>query len=93
MGSATRDDGLRRLSSVTRWVAAGGIAVAGVLSGLVAHAQPGRASASTQPATVVPPSRGDEPSADDNQGFSELQPPAQNPASSNGPPVVVSGAS
>ena len=36
-----RDDGLRRVSRLTRWLAAGGVALLGVFSGLVASALPG----------------------------------------------------
>ena len=42
-----RDHGLSRVARITRWSAAGAIAATAAVSGLVAAAQPGRASASS----------------------------------------------
>ncbi|HEY6318128.1 MAG TPA: hypothetical protein VI462_09620 [Acidimicrobiia bacterium] len=53
-----RDDGLRRVSRLTRWLAAGGVALLGIFSGLVASALPGTsgtASGSSQPTTPTTP--------------------------------------
>jgi len=45
-----RDDGLRRVSRLSRWLTAGGVVLAGILSALVAQALPGSSgSASTNP--------------------------------------------
>jgi hypothetical protein len=47
-----RDDGLRRVSRLTRWLTAGAAALVGILSALVAQAIPGTSgSASTPPPT------------------------------------------
>lgn len=42
--SARRDDGLQRISTLTRWAAGGAIVLAGVFSAVVAKALPGRSS-------------------------------------------------
>jgi hypothetical protein len=44
-----RDDGLRRVSRMTRWIAAGAVALIGGLSALVAHAIPGAGGTSASP--------------------------------------------
>ncbi len=45
-----RDDGLRRVSRMTRWLTAGAVALVGALSAVVAQAIPGTSgSASTTP--------------------------------------------
>jgi len=54
-----RDDGLRRVSRLTRWLAGGAIALLGALSAIVASALPGTsgtASSSLPPATATTPS-------------------------------------
>ena len=58
-----RDQGLRRVSRVTRWTATGALVSAGVLSIAVAESLPGRSSASqagrsvTAPTVATPPRR------------------------------------
>ena len=44
-----RDDGLRRVSRLTRWFAAGAVALIGGLSAVVAQALPGATSTSGSP--------------------------------------------
>jgi hypothetical protein len=44
MRTTARDQGLRRVSSLTRWVAAAGVGVVGVFSGMVAKVYPGNSS-------------------------------------------------
>lgn len=94
-----RDAGLARLRRTTRWAAAGALGLAGLFTGLVSHALPGRsataprsAPATTQPAlspTTTP----------DGGGVStpNLRPPAQTPTAPVSPPrtraPVVSGGS
>jgi len=45
--AAQRDDGLRRVSSLTRWLTAGAVVVGGVFTAAVARAVPGHAKSST----------------------------------------------
>ena len=45
-----RDDGLRRVSRLTRWCAAGAVALIGGISALVAQAIPGASGATSTPA-------------------------------------------
>jgi len=46
-GSDDRDRGLRRVSSVTKWLVAGSVAVVGVVTGVVAAAAPGSSRSTT----------------------------------------------
>jgi hypothetical protein len=91
-----RDDGLRRISTITRWVAAIGVTGTAVLAGFVYRVAPGRASTSTPSAPAGAPSAGTSPTAggtanvDPNAGF---QTPAAVPAPVQQAPVVRSGAS
>jgi hypothetical protein len=81
-----RDEGLRRVSSITRWVAAAGVAGTAVLAGIVYKSTPGRASSSASTgssATVTDPGAG-------GDGF---QTPSQTPVPVQQVPVVRSGAS
>src|SRR6202035_5328419 len=48
-GAADRDTGLRRVSKMTRWLVAGSIAAAGVLSAVVAQALPGSSGSAATP--------------------------------------------
>src|ERR1700730_12332205 len=50
--TSDRDGGLRRVSSLTRWLTAGAVALVGVLSAIVAQAVPGSSSGT---ATTPPP--------------------------------------
>ena len=45
--TAARDEGLRKVSQVTRWVAAGGLALTGFFTGVAAHAFSGHSTRST----------------------------------------------
>ena len=54
-----RDSGLRRVSSLTRWLVGGAVALIGVLSAMVASALPGAsgtATSSPQPSVATTPS-------------------------------------
>ena len=53
--TASRDDGLRRVSNLTRWAVAGAVVAAGVFSAAAARAVPGRAKASVTPGGAVGP--------------------------------------
>ena len=59
--AAARDEGLRRVSSLTRWVAAGAIALAGAMSLVTARILPGRAKSAAQTSVSTPAV--DQPSA------------------------------
>lgn len=105
--SRARDAGLRRLRSLTRWIAAGAIAVTGVISGIAAAARPGRtakpppaAALPNDPAPAVAPppdpaTEGGDPGAADDQESegSDLQPPSEPPQPSDSPAPSVSGGS
>jgi hypothetical protein len=92
-----RDDGLRRISTITRWVAAVGVAGTALLAAVVYRATPGRATTTppTSPAgtaaTVPDPNAGVGANAGGtgNPGFQA--PTAPVPAYQ--PPVVRSGGS
>jgi hypothetical protein len=57
-GSHDRDRGLRRVSSITKWLVAGSVAAVGVVTGVVAAAAPG-SSRSTTPSNSTNPASGD----------------------------------
>jgi hypothetical protein len=91
---ATRDLGLQRIGTSTRFLAVGALVVGGVLSAAVAKALPGK---STHPAavtgtnSVTPPSGGD--GGSQSAGAPALAVPAQAPQPVTAPPVVSSGGS
>jgi hypothetical protein len=94
MDAMARDQGLRRVSLTTRWVAAGAIVLSGLLSAVVARATPAhKASASRQSPTTTTPaaSSGDDNPVSTNPG--SLQAPVQAPAPAFGSGSVKSGAS
>jgi hypothetical protein len=76
-----RDQGLRRLSRITRWSVAGAVVVTGMVSAMVAHARPGHVKT-----TTAAPS----PMTSTGSGF--LQPPSQAPSRGFGGGIVTSGA-
>lgn len=89
-----RDAGLRRISTVTRWVIAGAVGLSGALALIAANAFHGRtlsSSPSSQtPVTQQAPTAPQTPSVSSSQG---PQAPQQVPAQTPAPPVVVSGGS
>jgi hypothetical protein len=90
----SRDQGLDRISRVTRLVAAGALVVAGLFAALVAKAVPGKATSNGSTATTPPTTAGADygGSAADNQSTT-LAPPVQAPAPSRAPASVSSGGS
>lgn len=98
-----RDAQVARVRRLTRWVVAGSLGLAGLLSAVVAQALPGRPARA--PATTTQAPSGQDPSGQDPSGQasstqapsgqapSSLAPPAQLPAASSGPAPVVSGGS
>jgi hypothetical protein len=50
----SRDRGLRRVSTATRWIAGGSLALTGAFAAVVARAVPGRAASTGSAATTVP---------------------------------------
>jgi hypothetical protein len=107
MGRAElRDQGLRRVSSLTRWIAAGAVAGAGVLSLATARLLPGakaHTAVSTNPATLAPatsatvdptmPDPGTAQNTDPTLTDPTLSPPVAPPHRTRLPTRVVSGAS
>jgi hypothetical protein len=89
MDASRRDQGLHRVSRATRWVVAGGIALSGALTAVVAKAAPGhKSSTATTPAA---PSSSD--SSTSSSSSTGLQPPSQAPLPGLGSGSVRSGAS
>ena len=86
-----RDDGLRRVSRLTRWLAGGAVALLGALSAVVASALPGTsgtASSSQQPTVATAPSS--TPSSSASQPSSPPATSAPDPNLQPAPPPVVS---
>jgi hypothetical protein len=90
-----RDEGLRRVSSITRWVAATAVAGTAVLAAIVYKATPGRASSTPSTgggATVTGPGANG-PNVNDPNAGGGFQVPNQVPVPVQQPPLVRSGAS
>jgi len=96
-----RDEGLQRISSITRWVAAIGVTGTAFLAAAVYRATPGRSvSSSGQSVNAVTPAgpvaqggyAGD-PNAGSNTDSSGFQAPVQVPVPVQQAPIVRSGAS
>ena len=97
-----RDEGLRRVARVTRWVAAGAFGAAGVFSLAAAKAVPGRSTSKVQSPQAPPATDGtgngtttttDPNAVDPNAGLAPLAPPPLAVGSSGGGGSVVSGGS
>ena len=98
MGSrVTRDIGLRRIGTSTRFLAVGALIAGGVLSAAVAKALPGKSTHPAAPtgANATPaqqsPTGGDDGSQ--STGSAGLSTPAQAPQPAISSPVVSSGGS
>ena len=90
MSVASRDSGLRRVSRITRWIAAAGVALTGMFAVMVAKAQPGKTATNQSPAAGT---QGTTTPATTSQDTSGLQPPVLPPVASRGSGQVVSGGS
>jgi hypothetical protein len=98
-----RDAGLRRASTLTKWIGVGAVALMGAFAGFVAQAKPGRSTGSTQAATnrngsASAPTLSDQAdnaatSTDDGSSSPTLAPPPAPPAPASTPAPVVSGGS
>ena len=88
-----RDDGLRRVSRTTRWVAGCSAAAAGVFTLLAAHPKLPKLPSLRVSQTPAAPGTAGTPSGDSSGGQSTLNPPSQAPAPAVAPPQVVSGSS
>ena len=86
-----RDEGLSRVASITRWVAAAGVAATAFLAAVVYKDAPGRAATSSTPSPAT--GNGSDPSASDPGLGGGFQAPAQAPVPVQQAPVVRSGAS
>ena len=84
-----RDEGLARVSSITRWVAAMGVAGSAVLAGIVYKAAPGRSSSA--PATTAGSTSLSTSSPASDAGA--FQAPDQAPVPVQQVPIVRTGAS
>lgn len=90
-----RDEGLRRISAVTRWSAAAVVVLSGALALIAAKAFHGH-TVTTTAAGAAPPRAGGAPTAGQSQvapPTTQLQQPAQAPAPVQQVPAVVSGGS
>jgi hypothetical protein len=90
-----RDEGLSRVSSITRWVAAAGVAGTAFLAAIVYKDAPGRAATSSTPPASgngTAPSATDPTATDPGLGGG-FQAPAQAPVPVQQAPIVRSGAS
>jgi hypothetical protein len=88
-----RDEGLERISTVTRWVAALGVAGTALIAGVVYRAAPGRASSPTSSPASTPATA---PTADPNAGVDPnagFQAPVDAPVPVQQAPIVRSGGS
>ena len=102
MGSrATRDMGMARIGTLTRWMAVGAVVGGGVLTAAVAKVLPGRSSSSgssgvaTAPASVSPSGQAGS-ALGGSAGYQSgggLSAPIQAPQPIQAPPVVSSGGS
>ena len=93
-----RDDGLRRVSRITRVAAAAGVGVSVIFAAAVAHAAPGRSPSSGSTGSVSTGSStasggSDVGTSDATPSDPGLQAPAQIPTPSFSRPQVSSGAS
>ncbi len=90
-----RDEGLRRVSSITRWVGALGVAGTALIAAVVYHATPGRASTSTASPTAQAgvPDPNATGSVDPNAATAGFQAPVDVPVPVQQAPIVRSGGS
>ncbi len=93
-----RDQGLRRVSLLTRWVAGTSAAAAGLFTLLAAHPKlpklpPLRLAHTSADAGAPSSSLSNSSSGDDSAGQGSLNPPSQAPSPAYSPPQVVSGSS
>jgi hypothetical protein len=93
-----RDVALARVSSITRWIVAGSIALTAALAGVAAHVFHGHSAASTTPSSASSQaSSTSSSSGSDDSGSSSaapsLQAPASTPQPSQSQGSVVSGGS
>jgi hypothetical protein len=96
MNRVSRDQGLHRISLVTRWVGVAGIAGAGLFAAIVAKSQPGRTTVTTPAVSRSAPASGGLSTVDPATGSQVeggLQAPEQLPQASSGRGVARSGGS
>jgi hypothetical protein len=98
-----RDAGLRRASTLTKWIGVGAVALVGALAGFVAQAKPGRSTSSAQPSGANAGSldNSSQPGGSNSGAASgangsappSLAAPSAPPAPAPSPPVTLSGGS
>jgi hypothetical protein len=81
-----RDVGLRRVSSLTRWVVGGGIALVGLLSAMVSQALPGASGTTT---SSPPPATASSPAAAPSSPAPNTAPSPSDTTLQPAPPPVV----
>lgn len=93
---ARRDAGLHRVSRLTRWLLAGGLALTGACSAVAAHAFPGHTTAQTTGSAGTSSTGQSSQASTSGSGQSAgsaLQAPATVPSASGGSGSVTSGGS
>jgi hypothetical protein len=97
---SVRDEGLRRASTLTKWIGVGAVTLVGALAGFVAQAKPGRASTGqsgggkTQAASPsASPSNSVQPLASGGASSPVPAPPPLPPAPAPSSSGIVSGGS
>jgi len=91
--AAQRDTRLRQTRSLTRWLAAGAVLLAGLFAGIAAQANSGHQRAGTTSSTSTSAPTPATPQAPDAGATPGFAPPDQAPAQTQAPPVAQSGGS
>ncbi len=86
-----RDAGLRRISSATRWIAAGAVGLSGALAVIAADSFHGHTASAA--ATQAPASQSAPASVSPADSAGDIAPPTSTPTPTAAPPVAVSGGS
>ena len=92
---AERDNGLRRVSRLTRLLGLTALALIGALTGYVAQAKPGRSTTPARHIEATPPPRvhSEEAADSSEEAGSTLTPPSEPPLPATESPQVVTGGS
>jgi hypothetical protein len=86
-----RNAGLRRISSVTRWIAGAAVGLSGALAVIAAGSFHGHTASTAS--TQAPASQGAAAAVPPADSASAIAPPASTPTPTAAPPVAVSGGS
>ncbi len=95
--AAARDAGLALISRINRWMVAGSVALAALISLVAEHSFHGRTASAATTSSGQSQSSGSSSAGTSNSGEDSIQQPSQGPASTQvpatTPPVAVSGGS